>query len=62
VDEAYFDPTFGGLDWAKAHDRYKPQIAAAVYSGESGHLFRFKPDTDRSEATVDAHYTSLWPE
>ena len=33
-----------------------------VYSGESGHLFRFKPDTDRSEATLDAHYTSLWPE
>jgi DNA polymerase III epsilon subunit-like protein len=33
-----------------------------VYSGESGHLFRFKPATDRSEATLDGHYTSLWPE
>jgi hypothetical protein len=33
-----------------------------VYSGQSGHLFRFKPDTDRSEATLAAHYTSLWPE
>jgi hypothetical protein len=37
-------------------------ISFVVYSGESGHLFRFKPDTDRSEATLDAHYTSLWPE
>jgi len=33
-----------------------------VYSGQSGHLFRFKAATDRSEATLDAHYTSLWPE
>ena len=37
-------------------------IVAGVYSGQSGHLFRFKPATDRSEATLDAHYTSLWPE
>jgi serine/threonine protein kinase len=34
----------------------------AVYSGQSGHLFRFKAATDRSEATLAAHYTSLWPE
>jgi hypothetical protein len=33
-----------------------------VYSGQSGHLFRFKAATDRSEATLDDHYTSLWPE
>jgi hypothetical protein len=37
-------------------------IVIDVYSGESGHLFRLKPDTDRSEATLAAHYTSLWPE
>jgi hypothetical protein len=33
-----------------------------VYSGETGHSFRFKAATDRSEATPDGHYTSLWPE
>ena len=32
------------------------------YSGETGHSFRFKTATDRSEATLDGHYTSLWPE
>ena len=32
------------------------------YSGETGHSFRFKAATDRSEATLDGHYTSLWPE
>jgi len=32
------------------------------YSGETGHSFRFKTATDRSEATLDSHYTSLWPE
>jgi hypothetical protein len=34
----------------------------SVYSGETGHSFRFKTATDRSEATLDDHYTSLWPE
>jgi carboxyl-terminal processing protease len=29
VEETYFDPTFGGLDWGKIHDRYQPQIASA---------------------------------
>ena len=33
-----------------------------VYSGETGHSFRFKTATCRSEATLDDHYTSLWPE
>jgi hypothetical protein len=37
-------------------------LTYSVYSGQSGHLFRFKAATDRSEATLDAHYTSLWPE
>jgi len=34
VNETYFDPSFGGVDWAKAHDRYQPQIAAAKTDGE----------------------------
>jgi C-terminal peptidase prc len=34
VDGTFFDPSFGGLDWAKAHDRYRPQIAAAKTDGE----------------------------
>jgi carboxyl-terminal processing protease len=34
VNETYFDPTFGGVDWAKAHDLYQPQIAAAKTDGE----------------------------
>jgi carboxyl-terminal processing protease len=29
VNETYFDPTFGGLNWKDVHDRYKPRIAAA---------------------------------
>lgn len=29
VNDKYFDPTFGGLDWKEVHDRYEPQIAAA---------------------------------
>lgn len=34
VNETYFTPSFGGVDWAKAHDRYRPQIAAAKTEGE----------------------------
>jgi carboxyl-terminal processing protease len=29
VNETYFDPTFGGLDWNEIHDYYQPLIAAA---------------------------------
>jgi carboxyl-terminal processing protease len=29
VNETYFDPAFGGLNWKDVHDRYKPRIAAA---------------------------------
>ncbi len=29
VNQAHFDPTFGGVDWKAAHEQYKPQIAAA---------------------------------
>jgi carboxyl-terminal processing protease len=30
VNDSYFDPTFGGLDWKEVHDRYQPYIAAAI--------------------------------
>ena len=29
VNETYFDPAFGGLDWKAIHDRYQPLVAAA---------------------------------
>jgi len=29
VNDKYFDPTFGGLDWRAARERYRPLIAAA---------------------------------
>jgi len=29
VNETYFDPAFGGLNWKDVHDRYRPQITAA---------------------------------
>ena len=29
VNDTYFDPTFGGLDWQAVHDRYEALIAAA---------------------------------
>jgi carboxyl-terminal processing protease len=35
VNDRYFDPSFGGLDWDEVHDRYRPLIAAA----ESGEEF-----------------------
>ena len=34
VYEKHFDPTFGGADWRKLHDSYKPQIAAANSNSE----------------------------
>jgi carboxyl-terminal processing protease len=29
VNETYFDPQFGGMDWAAVHDKYAPLIATA---------------------------------
>jgi hypothetical protein len=29
VNDKHIDPTFGGLDWLKVHDRYKPLITTA---------------------------------
>ena len=29
VNDTYFDPSFGGLDWSEVHERYQPLIAAS---------------------------------
>jgi hypothetical protein len=29
IDETYFDPAFGGLDWDAIHDEYELRVAAA---------------------------------
>jgi carboxyl-terminal processing protease len=34
VNDKYFDPTFGGLDWSEVHERYQPLIAAAENDNE----------------------------
>lgn len=34
VNDTYFDPTFGGLDWSEVHERYHPLIAAAENDNE----------------------------
>ena len=49
-------------EWKRTKKGIAMDIRHLVYSGQSGRRFRFKPDTDRSEATLAAHYTSLWPE
>jgi hypothetical protein len=33
VNEAYFDPAFGSLNWKDVHDGYRPQIARAKRPG-----------------------------
>lgn len=38
INDAYFDPAFGGLDWKNVHDRYQPQVAAAR-NGEEFYRF-----------------------
>ena len=30
VKEKHFDPTFGGVDWDKVHEKYAPRVAAAA--------------------------------
>ena len=37
VNETFFDPKFGGVDWKAVHERYAP-LAAAVTSDEQLHL------------------------
>jgi len=34
VNDKYFEPSFGGLDWDEVHDRYRPLIAAAESDGD----------------------------
>ena len=29
INDGFYDPTFGGVDWEEARDRYLPQVAAA---------------------------------
>jgi carboxyl-terminal processing protease len=29
IDQRYFDPTFGGVDWDEVHERYQPLVASA---------------------------------
>jgi len=37
INERFYDPTFGGVDWKKQHDRYAPLVAAAS-SDQEVHL------------------------
>ncbi len=34
INKIYFDPTFGGLNWKDAHERYLPQISAVENDDE----------------------------
>lgn len=34
VQKKYYDPTFGGVDWNKVHERYAPQVAAVKSDAE----------------------------
>jgi carboxyl-terminal processing protease len=34
VNETHYDPTFGGVDWEAAYDRYKPLVATAQTDAE----------------------------
>jgi C-terminal processing protease CtpA/Prc len=34
VNETHYDPTFGGLDWQAAYDRYRPLVAASKSDAE----------------------------
>ncbi len=59
INEEFYDPDFGGMDWQAAHDRYLPQVTAAD-SDESflevvnamlfelgvSHLFVLPPDKE----------------
>jgi len=35
VNQAHYDPTFGGVDWKAAHEQYKPKISAVGNKEES---------------------------
>ena len=38
VNQVHYDPTFGGVDWKAAHERYKPQIVAAAENKKESFL------------------------
>lgn len=40
VNEKYFDPNFGGVDWRTARDRYAPQVAAVKTDDEFYELMK----------------------
>ena len=59
IDEGFYDPGFGGLDWDAVHDRYLPQVTAAdgdraflelmnsmLFELDVSHLFVLPPDAD----------------
>src|SRR5260221_8115349 len=34
VNERFYDPTFGGVDWKAVHDKYLPIVSAAKSDGD----------------------------
>ncbi|CAB1082892.1 hypothetical protein D1AOALGA4SA_10483 [Olavius algarvensis Delta 1 endosymbiont] len=57
VNEAHYDPTYGGVNWQAAHARYKPQIAAAQNRDESFQLInRMLFELNLS------HYLAVYPD
>ncbi len=57
INEEFYDPDFGGMDWVAAHDRYLPQVTAAdsdetflavvndmLFELAVSHLFVLPPD------------------
>jgi len=61
TDFSMVDRIINYLKLSFIRDDRRPGSVGA-YSGETVYLFRFNPATDRSEATLGGHYTSLWPE
>jgi len=72
INDKYFDPNFGGLDWSEVHDRYQPQISAAQNEGEYyllinkmlfelnvSHIFVVPPDDLRQLAPILAAEGSI---
>ncbi len=65
VNQEFYDPTFGGVDWGSAHERYLPKVGA-VDSDEAfvnllnemlfelgvSHLFVVPPDVDFIDPTL----------
>jgi carboxyl-terminal processing protease len=64
VNETYFDPTFGGLDWNEVHDRYQPQIAAAESDEEFYTLINkmlFELEVSHMAVVPPGHWGLLYP-